>query len=972
MPRTINFEGRAITVPDDFTDAEVAQALAGSPAAAPAAPMAPGLQRNPDGSPASVGPAAPPPQGPQYGPPGPQAPSAMRSLKLGTQAVGQGMAELAGAPVDLTTALANAPIAVANKFGAGISPIQNPVMGSESISNAASGAAQALGYEPAVPDTLKEKALYDTARFGTNALGTIASIFAAPARIPSMVAGMRAATPAAPVSIAEAMQAPYATNSGRTLAGDVGAAAGAGGATALTHEYVPDWVMKSQAGPLIDLATTMLGGVGGATATHAGAAMGQKALNTAERMTGTNLETDLGVNNPKTGAAHTKTDVDAAASVMQGQAVNPRTAASRIAEVFNDLAPYESKSSMPTSGAMSDDVGLAAFEKGQRPANPVPFLERDQRVNRAAVDRVEKIAPQDADPNAFEARISDVADARRAEGDQNVARAERGVDRLQRVRTAQGDEIGAYRGQGPDASQALDREIVGNALQPMDEARRRRYDAVPDTPISSQPLRTAVHEVRDQAASLPPNARATVTPEQRVQDFLDLSQQTRSPETGTFGPRQDVTFQQVNRLRPHISSDISDARRVNAPPERIDNLRRLQDAVTEITESNPHAAEANRFYHEDYAPVFGREGGEAYSFRQDVNKDRAFRTASPPSQTAGRFLQAEQPEKTAALQRIFDSMPDPAQGQAAARQHLMSDLAESGALDRTGVIRPDRLRNWATKNENTLATVPGMRDDVGELLARAQKGERLGGRFADELRTATQQRQLTENQINRGALGNVIGADPTHAVASIFKSKNPSAAVDELLGTLGPWDTQARDGLKASVREYLQEKATTSALGKTGDGRNPVSFAKLDEIFKQHEDVLAKVLSPDEMNSLRAAHRFLAPLKNLEVNATAGSNSVDKSMLGTLSEAALKVHFGMLRGGGYSRIFKQVQAAFPSNKDAVADLVNQAWFDPQLAQHLLTRDVGVLNSPAWSKKLIQLMGYEEGARQLNRNAEEQR
>lgn len=937
MPRTINYEGRTITVPDDFTDDEVAQALAG-------------------GSP------APAPQ-PAPAQPAPAQPSAMRSLKLGVQGVGQGMAELAGAPVDLTTALVNAPIAVANKFGAGVPQIQHPFGGSESISNAASGAAQALGYEPAVPETLKEKVGYNTARFGTNALGTIASIFAAPARLPAAVAGLRQAAPGAPTSIAETMQAPYAANSGRTLAGDVGAAAGAGTATTLGQQYLPDWLN----GPLSDLLLTLGGGIGGATAVHGTAALGQKAFNAAERLTGTNLETGLNATDTAKGQPFTKTDADAAAAKLQGQAVNPGTAASRIAEVFNDLAPYESKSSMPTSGAMSDDIGLAAFEKGQSLGNPVPFMARDQAVNRAAIDRVEKIAPQTADPNAFEARISDVANARRAEGDQAVGVAQRGVDRLQRVRTAQGEqEVGGYRGQGPNASEALDEQIINNALNPMDEARRRRYAEVPNSPTSAEPLVQAAEEVRSGARNLPPNARGTVLPEDRLRDFEHF--QVIDPATGQpTGAAQDVGFQDVNRLRPIISSDIAAARKSNAPPERIDNLRRLQDTITQVTESNPQAAEANRFYHEDYAPVFGREAGEAYKFRQDVNKDRAHRTASPPEDTAGRFLQPEQPSKTDALQRIFSSMQDPAQAQAAARQHLMADMAESGMLDRTGVIRPDRLRNWSLRNDNTLGTVPGLRDEVNNLLARAQKGERLGGEFADQLRTATKERQLTEQQISRGALGNVIGSDPTHAVGSIFNSKNPSRAMDELLGTLGPWDTQARDGLKASVREYLQEKATTSALGKTGDGRNPVSFAKLDDIFKQHEDVLAKVFSPDEMNSLRAAHRFLAPLKNLEINATSGSNTVEKSILGTLSEAALKVHFGMLQGGGYTRIFKQAQAALPSNKNAVADLITQAWFDPQLARHLLTRDVAVLNSPAWSKKLISLMGYEEAARDLNRN-----
>src|SRR5262249_50314435 len=149
------------------------------------------------------------------------------------------------------------------------------------------------------------------------------------------------------------------------------------------------------------------------------------------------------------------------------------------------------------------------------------------------------------------------------------------------------------------------------------------------------------------------------------------------------------------------------------------------------------------------------------------------------------------------------------------------------------------------------------------------------------------------------------------------KSKNPAGAMDDILARING-DEAATNGLKASVREYLIEKATTTAIGKTTDKSNPVSFSKLDDMFKQNEEVLSKVFSPEEMNSLRRAHKMLGAGKNLETNATSGSNTAEKANdTMRMLEAGLKLHFGMLKGGGIMRSLKMVLDTLPSNAEAV-------------------------------------------------------
>src|SRR5262249_40375715 len=81
-------------------------------------------------------------------------PGFANDIGIGAQKVGAGAADIAGMPVDLVTAGLNAGSAVGNaalKYGAGVKKpvlptITNPVGGSQSIKNAATGVARAFGY----------------------------------------------------------------------------------------------------------------------------------------------------------------------------------------------------------------------------------------------------------------------------------------------------------------------------------------------------------------------------------------------------------------------------------------------------------------------------------------------------------------------------------------------------------------------------------------------------------------------------------------------------------------------------------------------------------------------------------------------------------------------------------------------------------------------------------------------------------
>lgn len=968
MPRTINFEGRTITVPDDFNDDEISSVLAGGQPHAPPAPV---------GSP-SIGPDGRPtmrPDIPAWQPPAGTG-TAGRGLKIGVQGAGQGLAELAGAPVDLTTAAINLGTHGINKVtGAEIPAIAEPFGGSQSISNAATKVAGMAGYEPVVPDSMREKIGYETNRFGANIVGTKGIISALPARaeaqIVPRVTGMQTQAP----TVVEGMQRSGAGGTARTAAGDAMGAAGAGTTNALYHEGGSDVMHNmpggSVIGPVADFVVPLVGGVGGAGTVPLATTAAKGVVNRFDKLTGRNLATDLPVD-PVTGRHYTNKDVDAAATVMQGVATNPARAAAEVGDRFNALSDAgATRNEMPPATAISDP-GVASLGAAMKQTNPVLHAENAQRVNSAARQNLDQSVPQHSDPHAFPQRVGEVADQRTARAQEDVTRAEDYARRTQEVRQGQAAELPAEPQTGRvAASEALDRQIIEHSLDPMDAQKRANYAAIPNTPVQSEPLHELAADIRRRHQNLPPHTQGQVVPENALQDIEHLV--ARDAEgapildaNGNATPRP-VGLQDLNQINNNVAAQIAAARANNAPIGLIENLRRVQGRIREMVDQHPDAAEATRYYAEEYGPVYGRSAGEAYKFRQDVNKDRLNRTASPPSETGKRFMGANAPENTDALHGIVDTITGPARTQTHAeiRNYLISDMAASGAVAADGTLRPMALQRWADRNSANLDLAPGVRDEVAGFVDQARRGQDVAGRFADELRTARQNLNQTEAQHNRGAFKGVIGADPEHAVASIFSSSNPEAAVQELLGSLGPHFVEARNGLKAAVRDYLLEKASP----KVGN----VSFNKLDEVLNQHRDTLRHIYSPEEMHALETAHNFLAPFRNLEVSGTAANvNSARMSQEAwRMLEAGMKIRYGMLKGGGITRTLKTLAATLPSNDKSVSNILKQMQFDPELAQHLLTRDVSEVNSPMWTKRLFQLMGTEEAARNSNRDERRQ-
>lgn len=202
----------------------------------------------------------------------------------------------------------------------------------------------------------------------------------------------------------------------------------------------------------------------------------------------------------------------------------------------------------------------------------------------------------------------------------------------------------------------------------------------------------------------------------------------------------------------------------------------------------------------------------------------------------------------------------------------------------------------------------------------------------------------------------------------IWRETRPSRTPQDAADTARRQQTPAARGWRAAVSEVLSDQVSGTAkldAGTAGPGSTMrVELSKLDKLFADNRPLLAKVYDPADMNRLQQAHAVLEPLKNATVRATGGSNTADKGQqLWRMAEAGLKAKYGVLKGGGYLRTLRVMAQTLPDDSAAVQRLVERAWFDPDIAEYLLTNKVRDLSAEASNKHVRRLIAGAAASRE---------
>ncbi|MCK1541623.1 hypothetical protein IVB12_06420 [Bradyrhizobium sp. 179] len=970
MPQIIDFEGQQHEFPDDFTPADIQRALASVPpqaAAQPApAPATPGLgaQNAAQSGRLYVTPEPQPVERPASLLPS-SVGGAVRDFTVGAQGVGKGLTDIVTGPFDLAAGAQNLITGGINKvFGTNIAPA---IPASKLVEKATS---VLPGIDPATMSR-SEKLAYDVNRFGTQAVGTGAMLAA---RAPSVAAANTRADTAGG-RVLDHLSRPYAEAPARTLVGDTIGGMGSGVAVNAVDNYVPEHAVVGDTIPkqIANFIAPLAGAVGANTVQGTVEGLAGAIRNIAARSFGS-APAPIPLN-PNTKAPYSIADVDRAAAKIQGAASGaPRALAQDIRENAAALArpaeegasPLQS-SAMPTSGLLSRDPGLIAAEQGARLKSAPDFIKRDQNVKSAAAERVEAMRDPEADLGSVMRRAAQARDERVSAAENEILQREEAHRSVDRIRADQGQPFGALGNSEvkANASRRLDEALVDRTYIPARAEKNRLFDHARGRAdeLPADTIFSAIDRIRGNANGLAPG----VLPEDFIRRLNALRPHMveQPPESG----------QMVNVGGPGtaLGADLADLRKFIGPAQEraqasgnfdlADNLGRLRSAINRTIEEAPGYSEANANY-QRFAERFRPERrDEMARFTRELDRGgqnvdgQLNRGGTPPSATGDRFLAS--PEKAASLTRALEGAPAAPDAHAALRDYLRSDFARS-ALNADGSVNSIRANAWARTYSDILAQFPAVRTEFEDIVATARRGEQLSAQTKADLEAARVNRKATEAEIDRSAVGTLLREDPRDVAKKLLGNKyGADAKLKEIQDVIGK-DEQAARGWKAAASEVLADKVQgTRQVGDTLE----VHFARLAKEFKDNEQILARVYSPEEMNNLRQAHKILSYFKEAEKRATVGSDTAEKMGIPGWAQLAVRHFKGDLAGGGLIKRFKLMLELLPNSRESADQIVQAAWFNPDIAAFLLERPLKNRNATFNSVPLRRLIAAANASRE---------
>jgi len=820
------------------------------------------------------------------------------------------------------------------------------------VKGIASDLAEKAGYEAVEPNSLKEKTLSNVVQLGTEGLGSGLAL--------SKAAGARAlelAKPGAMPLRSDKFVRPYFDAPVKTVIGDT--AAGATGGAALTGaQQIPEDVRArggGSVGVLSDIFAQLVGGVSGGTL--ASGVMGAPTT-TGNLITRNKMADGISVD-PTTGMYVSNQTADEATKFLRSLTTSdPEALSAQIGQRTKEFR--DAGLPVPTTGLLTDDIGLAGLEKRQRTrAGPGPteldpnasaetkqtysFGARDQALRDSASENVQSIRQPGVDPELFQKRAQERAamelEARQRQVDQPAGRA-RGVE--QALET-EANQLSANVGQTPGASSnILDTYRNTRVLE------RERKDALYANPawteshVDINPTLEAAQEIHSKATGSSP-----VSP--LVEPFLKRIEAAK--DAGTL-PGWEVS-KMIKDIEAKIKVSLKDGEDFKPLKELKDSLVRSIDQLPDDHPGKIAIEAARTNVRERIAP----------NFRENVGGSLDMRLKTNPGQVQPETAGAEFLNRGSSARQLMDiaNLRGNADEVAAnARSIIMDRLAQGGVI-KDGAIDPDKLVQWRNKNVDVINSIPELRGQVDTLVADARSGVDLTARVGGKVKQAETKLAETTKELQQGPVGKIADRTPDEAVGRIMDGPNAPKNMAELRRKMGN-NPDADASLKAAVTDHFVKEV--GALNPA-HGDYEVKLSALVKKFEKHRDTLiAAGMKPDEMQALQRAQTVLSPLLKRNVQATVGSTTAESTEAAMRPlELALKGYYGILKGGGMFRTLKvAIKTMTGDSNIPVERLITRAMFDPELAQTLLTRNVKEAGTPKWNAQLQKVLRRVTAAR----------
>jgi hypothetical protein len=963
MPIVKMPDGSRVKFPDDMTPEQIQGVIESQPPAAPAQPVPEAAPAAPPAVPMSdFGPSIP-----REAPPAPAVeeplPAPLGSFgfdplsafptqhrmrdsqsQAGLQGTARGVLDTIGMPADLLATAYTLPVQGANA----LLDTNLPTPGSPTERAADSLGALASKYtgfdvrdEEDMPP--EDRLAYNAARYGTGG-GLVGGLLSKIGQARNAKFGERLARAPKPF---DPIMAPYETAPGRAVAQDVAAGVGGGTALGALHNAGVD-------NPLADTAALFLGAPAGITAMNIVESPAKLAGKIPGFFDGSRPGAPAeGLTYIKVGdktIAVTNSMADEAARAYQSTLSDPKKFAS---DVLAGEASFKADGlPVPTTAALSNDVGAILSENTMRAKNPEPFVKSDNALRDAAAEAVSSVR-KPGDPEAATGYAERYVGAKREVAQRAADKAEGEATGVSMAREDEAAKLRMNRDQKTqaDASTQIYDQFAG-AMKEQRGLKNELFEApeLQSEMVSTSPLRQAAERVRASAT----NAQgAGAVPSTLIDDILK------------YGEGQEIPFSEYQQFRNRFATEYKAAREANdgALLKNLDTLRdTFLSGVDEVGKRQTPGGEAARKAADNY-----RQYAEKYveGTGGDMKAKVTQRTGTP-SEEGYAFLSSR--EAAEQLEKIKADVKDP-QAVTAAQRKLL--LGQAAAAVQGNKINPQAIRAWRDDNSAVLSTIPGLKQEADELVRAAVNGKDKENALANEIRNTRKGIKATEDDLKKSRLSLLLDSTPENAVGAVFSDKNAPEAMRRVVKRLGQ-NKEAIEGWRAAVSDYLAKQVQTTRSASPG-GPAAVSYARVKKLFDDNADTLSAVYGPEEMNALRRAQKILEPLTKQEFRGTVGSQTAERAAQieknWGLLEAGLKAYYGVLKGGGVLRTTRLWAKMLPDENEAIQVLIGKAAFDPKVAAHLATRDVKQVGTPAWNRRLTTLLAGAELQRENNEAAE---
>ncbi len=568
------------------------------------------------------------------------------------------------------------------------------------------------------------------------------------------------------------------------------------------------------------------------------------------------------------------------------------------------MKPYQ-----PTTGVAIGTPNALGAEQQARLKSPDQFIERDAQNNEALTAYLRTL--DSGDPTATRQALADV-------GDRSVANAAQAAEAARQVQAQAVADIRSSTGRSPEEIGTSNYEALRGKYQAARQKKNELYGAVPNEVVPGSA------SLRETAAGL--------------QNAFEAAP---SPVNALAAGQGDMTAQELMQVRREA---VRTMRQFNfADPTKAQKAGEIAAAASKALngEGSPESVRAalkaaDDFYKAEILPNYRRDAGRDLATPGAGGQEARL----APSRGLSAWVKPDTQKGAEAadqLKRIAGEDPAVKQN---VRDHFFNLAADKAVKGET--VDPGAIRKMMKDYRAFLERFPEVRNDLARAANRAENAAKQGA-VAKELSDGAA-------AYSKSMAGRIADADPSVMVDRLRSAPDPAAAVREVRAHLVSAGPEAESGLKQAVTDKIyseisQNSRFTSATGQEMGERklSPAAMEKIMEATSKWRPLLAEVYTPDQMRVLTNLHTELSRIQKLGNRASSGSDTAEKAgrilpktiaagMVNLLSLGAASSH-GFLAGVGV-----QTAAALRQyTKGQIAEIVNRAMLDPDLAKVMLSK-----------------------------------